>query len=89
MAHPDIGGDHQRIFSVDTDYRDITFKHILLPLWISAYSLRGKTYRFLVNARTGKVAGERPYSAWKITAAILAAAAVLGIVLFFVSIHNR
>jgi LSD1 subclass zinc finger protein len=78
----DIGGNHQRIFSIDTDYRDITFKHILLPLWISAYSLRGKSYRFLVNARTGKVAGERPYSVWKITAAVLAALVILLIILW-------
>jgi hypothetical protein len=85
----DIGGDHQRIFSVETEYAGITFKHILLPLWISAYSLRGKTYRFLVNARTGKVAGERPYSAWKITAAILAAAAAIAIVALLVSMHNQ
>jgi LSD1 subclass zinc finger protein len=81
----DIGGNHQRIFSIDTDYRDITFKHILLPLWISAYSLRGKTYRFLVNARTGKVAGERPYSAWKITAAIAAGLVVILLILWLKS----
>jgi LSD1 subclass zinc finger protein len=85
----DIGGDHQRIFSVNTDYRDITFKHILLPLWISAYSLRGKSYRFLVNARTGKVAGERPYSIWKITAAVVAALLVIAIILLVMGSHNR
>jgi hypothetical protein len=84
-----IGGDHQRISSIETDYRDITFKHILLPLWISAYSLRGHTYRFLVNARSGKVAGERPYSAWKITAAVLTIAAALAILFVFISMHNR
>jgi DNA-directed RNA polymerase subunit RPC12/RpoP len=62
----DIGGDHQRIHAVDTRYEDITFKHILLPLWISAYFYRNVSYRFLVNARTGEVSGERPYSFWKI-----------------------
>src|SRR5206468_1731582 len=33
----DIGGDHQQISTVDTRYNDITFKHILLPVWLSAY----------------------------------------------------
>ncbi len=33
----DIGGDHQRINTVDTHYRGVTFKHVLLPVWISAY----------------------------------------------------
>lgn len=81
----DIGGDEQRIISSDTDYRDITFKHILLPLWISAYILRGQTYRFLVNARTGKVAGERPYSFWKITLLVLGILLAILFILLIVS----
>ena len=58
----DIGGDHQRISSSNVNYHDITFKHLLLPVWISAYQFQGKPYRFLVNARTGEVQGERPWS---------------------------
>jgi predicted RNA-binding Zn-ribbon protein involved in translation (DUF1610 family) len=77
----DIGGDHQRISDVDTKYFDVTFKHLLLPIWISAYLYNGRTFRFLVNARTGEVQGERPYSWIKITLAILAALIVIGIVL--------
>ncbi|WP_106744877.1 TFIIB-type zinc finger domain-containing protein [Yoonia maritima] len=67
----DIGGDEQRISSVDTNVSDVTFKHILLPVWLAAYKYRGKTYRFVVNGRTGRVQGERPYSAWKIGFAVL------------------
>lgn len=67
----DIGGDHQQIHSLNTTYRDITFKHILLPIWISAYRFRKKIYRFVVNARTGEVRGDRPWSWIKITLAIL------------------
>lgn len=70
-ALSDIGGDEQRVSSLDTDYRDITFKHLLLPVWISAYQFQQKTFRFLVNARTGEVQGERPYSFWKIAALVL------------------
>ncbi len=73
----DIGGDHQRIHSVRTRYDKITFKHILLPIWISAYRYANKVYRFLVNARTGEVQGERPWSIIKILLAVLAAAAVV------------
>ena len=68
----DIGGDEQRIDSVNTSYHDITFKHILLPVWISAYRYRDRTFRYLVNARTGEVQGERPWSALKITLFVLA-----------------
>ncbi len=67
----DIGGDRQRVIHVDTDMNDITFKHVLLPVWLAAYKYRGKSYRFVVNGRTGRVQGERPYSAIKITIAIV------------------
>ena len=73
----DIGGDHQRIISVDTKYFNTFFKHILLPLWISAYRYQSKTYRFLINARTGHVQGERPLQRWKIAALVLGILAVL------------
>ena len=67
----DIGGDHQRIHSVRTWYQNITFKHILLPIWISAYRFKEKVYRFLVNGRSGEVQGERPWSWVKILLAVL------------------
>jgi len=79
----DIGGDRQRIHGIDTDVRDVTFKHILLPVWMAAYKYRGKSYRFVVNGRTGKVQGARPYSAWKIATAVvlgLLIAAAIGFV---------
>lgn len=75
----DIGGDEQRIHSVDTDWSDETFKHILLPIWMAAYKYNGKSYRFLVNGQTGEVQGERPWSVWKIASlVILIAALALG-----------
>ena len=67
----DIGGDEQRVSDVQTQMGDVTFKHILLPVWLAAYKYRGRTFRFVVNGRTGRVQGERPYSAWKITFAVI------------------
>lgn len=75
----DIGGDRQRVDHIETSVRDVTFKHILAPVWIAAYKYRGNTYRFVVNGQTGQVVGERPWSVWKIALAILAAAVVAGI----------
>jgi len=77
----DIGGDEQRIHSAGTRYSNITFKHILLPVWMSAYRYREKIYRIVINARTGEVQGERPYSAWKIAGAILAVLLLVGILI--------
>ncbi|MEP2784525.1 MAG: TFIIB-type zinc finger domain-containing protein [Pseudoruegeria sp.] len=75
----DIGGDVQRINRLDTQVSDVTFKHILLPVWMAAYKYRGKTYRFVVNGQTGRVQGERPYSAWKIALAIMFALSLAAI----------
>lgn len=62
----DIGGDRQRIQDLRTNVSDVTFKHVLLPVWMAAYRFRGQSYRFVVNGRTGRVRGERPWSFWKI-----------------------
>lgn len=67
----DIGGDEQRIHDIRTAYAAITFKHLLLPVWISAYRYQGKVYQTMVNARTAEVQGDRPYSVWKITFFVL------------------
>ena len=67
----DIGGDEQRVDSINTQYHRVKFKHLLLPVWISAYRYRDRVFRFLVNARTGEVQGERPWSAAKITLLVL------------------
>lgn len=79
----DIGGDEQQITSLNTNYNDIKFKHILLPVWLSSYRYKDKVYRFLVNARTGEVQGERPYSAAKIAALVITILAVIGIIIYF------
>ena len=79
----DIGGDHQTISSLDTRYFDITFKHVLLPVWLAAYQYRDKTYRFVVNGRTGQVQGERPWS-WIKIAGVVVAVIVAGVAIFLV-----
>jgi LSD1 subclass zinc finger protein len=74
----DIGGNHQRVHDVSTRYDDVTFKHILLPVWICSYMFRDKSWRVVVNGQTGEVTGDRPWSAWKIAFAVLTALVILG-----------
>jgi len=62
----DIGGDRQRIDSLKTYYKDITFKYILLPIYKANFNYKGKNYEIAINARSAKVSGERPYSYVKI-----------------------
>jgi hypothetical protein len=66
-----IGGDEQRIHSINTLFDALTFKHLLLPVWLLAYRYHDQLYQVLVNAATGEVQGERPWSWVKITLAAL------------------
>ncbi|MEO0380737.1 MAG: primosomal protein N' (replication factor Y) - superfamily II helicase, partial [Pseudomonadota bacterium] len=84
----DIGGDRQRIHAVDTKLGAVTFKHVLLPVWLAAYKYRGETYRFVVNGRTGRVQGERPYSTGKILLAVLAGVLVAGAIGFVMALQG-
>ena len=80
-----IGGDEQRVTEIKTRYDAITFKHLLLPVWLLAYRYNDKSFQVLVNAVTGEVQGERPYSFWKITLTVLFALAVVGAIAYFKS----
>lgn len=79
----DIGGDEQRITDMATSYSAITFKHILLPVYLGAYRFNNKVYQVMINARTGEVQGDRPYSVWKIVLFILFILLVIGVIVFF------
>ena len=80
----DIGGDTQTVSSINTQHLNVTFKHIMLPVWISAYRYKNKQYRVMVNAQTGQVSGDRPYSKVKIAIAVIAGLSILigGFLLF-------
>ncbi len=75
----DIGGDEQRVYSIDTRYANLMFKLVLLPVWVAAYIYAGRTWQVMVNANTGEVIGERPYSKWKVAFAVLGALVVVAV----------
>jgi len=85
----DIGGDEQRITGSQTTFTDTTYKYILLPVWLSVFRYGGKVYRFVVNARTGEVLGERPYSAIKIALAVIAVLFILFMAFLFFNVINQ
>lgn len=68
------GADHVRIKRMDTGYSDITFKYLLLPVWLSSYRYEGKIYHFMVNGQSGKAGGEVPVSPVRVAIAVLLAA---------------
>jgi DNA-directed RNA polymerase subunit RPC12/RpoP len=84
----DIGGDHQRIEMTDTRYFGVTFKHCLLPVWVASYRYQEKLFQILINGRTGKVSGERPWSFWKIFGLVAIILLVIGLIIGAVSLFS-
>ena len=80
----DIGGDEQRIHNMDIRHKDVRFKHLLLPVWVSAFKYNQKVFRVVVNARSGEVSGDRPWSIFKIVLFILAILAVIAGIIYLV-----
>ena len=62
----------------------MTFKHCLLPVWVANYRYQDKLFQILINGRTGRVSGERPYSFWKIAALVLAIVVVAALIITMV-----
>jgi len=87
LVRRDIGGDEQRITTLNTKYNNISFKHLLLPVFVSAYNYKNKLYQFLVNGRTGEVQGQRPYSWVKITMAVVTVVAIVAAIVYFTKMN--
>jgi len=75
-----IGGATQRVQRFASRFSAITYKHLLLPVWLMSYRYKGKPYQVVINAASGQVFGDRPYSPAKITFLVL----LILFVLFFV-----
>lgn len=86
----DIGGDHQRIHQLNTNWNWLAYKHLLLPIWLLTVVYMDKTYQVYINGLTGQVSGDRPWSKVKIIAAILAVLAIiLTVILVYSKVHGH
>jgi ribosomal protein S27E len=84
----DVPGDTHRSLSVSNTYSAVTFKHVLLPVWIAAYRYNNQVYRFLVNGQTGEVVGKAPWSWIKITLSVLTLVIVAVLLYYFFGRHR-
>ncbi|MCI4668440.1 MAG: zinc ribbon domain-containing protein [Bacteroidia bacterium] len=71
LCSGEVPGDTHRFLRVDTHKEGLTFKHMLYPVWVAAYTYKEKVFQFILNGQTGKVSGKKPKAAWKIILAIL------------------
>jgi DNA-directed RNA polymerase subunit RPC12/RpoP len=80
LCSAQVPGDTQRNLQVQSDYSGQTFKHILTPIWLLTYNYGVRNFQVVINGYTGTIAGNYPKSWVKILFAVLAAAAVIGII---------
>ncbi|MEO1058569.1 MAG: hypothetical protein AAFY28_16800, partial [Actinomycetota bacterium] len=69
--------DVQEIHSMNVDWRTMTYKHLLLPIWLLTVIYEQRPFQVYINGVTGEVHGERPYSKVKIALAVGVALAIL------------
>ena len=70
----------------------LTFKYLLLPLWVGSFTYRGQVYRMLVNGQSGKVGGNKPRDPakfWMITLGVIITVVVLVILAYFLYLWFR
>jgi hypothetical protein len=75
-----IPGDTNRNLQVQSVYRDQTFKHILVPVWLLSYTYGSRVYQVAANGVTGNMAGQRPWSWIKITLLVIVVLIVLYVI---------
>ncbi len=82
----DIGGDQQRIHHKNTHLSNLTYKHVLLPIWLLTVIYEGKPLQVFINGATGEIHGERPWSKVKIAAAVIAVLILIIVILVIRSV---
>ncbi len=81
----DIGGDQQRISSLDVNWQKMTYKHVLLPIWLLTVIYQQRPFQVYINGVTGEVHGARPYSKVKIAVAVVIALILLTVIIVAIS----
>jgi len=71
MCASEVPGDTYRNLSVESEYTEQTFKHILLPIWLLTFNYGAHNFQVLINGYTGAIAGKYPLSWVKILLLIM------------------
>jgi hypothetical protein len=81
MCAAQVPGDTYRNLQIQPEFTGETFKHILVPVWVSTYNFAGKSFQVVVNGLTGAIRGRYPKSLWKILGLVLAGSSLIGLIL--------
>ena len=75
--------DKSTITNLETVFSNVTYKYLLLPVWVSSFEYNGKVYQFMINGQTGKISGKTPISDLRVLIAIILAAIIIGVIIYF------
>lgn len=79
--------DKVAFINVSTSHEHVTYKYVMLPVYVGNFRYAKKIYNFFVNGSSGKVMGDTPKSFWKILATVLGGlivgALVFALIYFF------
>lgn len=72
--------DHDRVayLNVSTTHEHVTYKYVMLPVYVGNFNFKRKLYNFFVNGTSGKVTGKTPVSFWRVLLAVILGLAVVG-----------
>lgn len=79
--------DYDRVdyLNFPMSYEAITYKYLLLPIYVGHFSFRQKLYNFFVNGQNGKVTGKTPLSPLRVGLLVLlglvAAAGIVALII--------
>lgn len=77
--------DRVRGLSVNSRYEDETYKHVLLPVYSTAYLYKNKLYHVAINGQSGSIQGEYPKSPYKIAAIVVVVLIIVALIIFYIS----
>lgn len=64
--------------NVSTKHEGVTYKYVMLPVYIGNFNYNKKLYNFFINGTNGKTYGKTPVSPWKVLFTVLLGLVVVG-----------
>lgn len=83
-----VPGNTHRNLHVDTAFSNLTYKHVLFPVWIASYRYGGEVYNFVINGQTGEVRGSAPISWIKVAIVVVLVTIILCVLLWLFSVAD-
>ena len=71
--------------NVSTSHEKVTYKYVMIPVYVGNFTFKEKLFNFFVNGTTGKTTGKYPKSGLKITLLAILGGILLAVLLYFLS----